>query len=77
MTVTMTTLQAVPVDEVITIAELTTNPYPIYAKCRNISPVLKVSAVGRTMLTKAVDTRYVKQWSALLYGNTFVTTYVG
>jgi len=57
----MTTAKAVPVDEAITIAQLTTDPYSIYAKCRAESPVLKVSAVGRIFLTKAADTRYVKQ----------------
>jgi len=50
----------VPVDDAITIAQLTADPYPIYAKLRAESPVLKVSAVGRTLLTKAADTRHVK-----------------
>lgn len=53
--------KAVPVDKAITIAQLTSDPYSLYKKCREASPVLKVSAIGRTMLTKAVDTRYVKQ----------------
>lgn len=52
--------QAVPVDNTITIAQLTADPYSIYAKLRAEAPVLKVSAVGRTLLTKAADTRHVK-----------------
>ncbi|MCL4149131.1 UNVERIFIED_CONTAM: hypothetical protein GTU68_043200 [Idotea baltica] len=56
----MTAARVVPVDDAITIAQLTSDPYPIYAKCRAENPVLKVSAVGRILLTKAADTRYVK-----------------
>lgn len=50
----------VPVNNSLSIAELTRDPYPIYKKLRAETPVLKVSAIGRTMLTKAADTRYVK-----------------
>lgn len=56
----MTNPAAAPVNNTMTIAELTQNPYSIYKKLRSESPVLKVSAIGRTMLTKAADTRYVK-----------------
>jgi len=57
----MSATKATPVDNTISIAQLTNDPYPVYAKCRAESPVLKVNAVGRTLLTKAADTRYVKQ----------------
>jgi len=56
----MTSIKTVPVDNDITISQLTTDPYAIYKKLRAQSPVLKVAAVQRTFLTKAADTRYVK-----------------
>jgi len=56
----MTAAKTIPVNETITIAQLTRDPYAIYAKCRAESPVLKVNAIARTMLTKAADTRFVK-----------------
>ena len=49
-----------PVDRSITIAELTRAPYPIYKRLRATAPVLRVEATGRTFLTKAADTRAVK-----------------
>jgi len=49
-----------PVDNHITINQLTQNPYPIYKRLRAESPVLKVNAVQRTLLTKSEDTQYVK-----------------
>ena len=56
----MTTCELAPVDERTTIAELTTSPYPIYRRLRAEAPVLKVKSVGRILLTKAADTKYVK-----------------
>ena len=49
-----------PVDDRISIGELTTDPYSFYRKARAEHPVVTVSAVGRTMLTKAADTKFVK-----------------
>ena len=49
-----------PLDETITIQALTRDPYPLYKQMRAESPVLRVRALGRTLLTKAADTRYVK-----------------
>ncbi|SDJ06936.1 cytochrome P450 [Lutimaribacter saemankumensis] len=49
-----------PLDEQITIRQLTDDPYPIYARLRREAPVLRVKSVGRTLLTKAEDTKYVK-----------------
>lgn len=49
-----------PSDDTITIEALTDAPYPIYTRLRAESPVLRVEAVGRTMLTKAADTKRVK-----------------
>ncbi len=50
----------VPVDDTITIAQLTEDPYPIYRRLRAKAPVLRVPAVNRILLTKAADTKYVK-----------------
>ena len=49
-----------PLDESITLQQLDEDPYPIYQRLRNETPVLRVKATGRTMLTKAEDTKYVK-----------------
>lgn len=44
----------------IAIGDLVRDPYRIYKRLRAEAPVLRVKAVGRTMLTKAADTRMVK-----------------
>ncbi|APE44011.1 cytochrome [Sulfitobacter alexandrii] len=49
-----------PLDEKITLQELDRDPYPIYRRLRREAPVLRVKSAGRTLLTKAEDTRYVK-----------------
>ena len=54
-----------PLDETITIADVTRDPYPIYKRLRAQSPVLRVKSVNRTFLTKAADTRAVKANPAL------------
>ncbi|MFT4097095.1 MAG: cytochrome P450 [Rhodoblastus sp.] len=61
----MTAAVLAPVDETITIAELTRDPYPIYKRLRREAPVLQVKSVGRTFLTKAADTKFVKDNAAL------------
>ena len=61
----MLTASVAPLDETITIAELTCDPYPIYKRLRREAPVLRVKSVGRTFLTKATDTKYVKDNAAL------------
>jgi cytochrome P450 family 104 len=61
----MPTAGLAPLDEAITIEELTRDPYPIYKRLRREAPVLRVKSVGRTFLTKAVDTKYVKDNAAL------------
>ena len=58
-------IRSAPLDEAITIAELTRDPYPIYRRLRREAPVLRVKSVGRTFLTKATDTKYVKDNAAL------------
>ena len=54
-----------PLDESITIEQLTRDPYPIYRRLRREAPVLRVKSVGRTFLTKATDTKYVKDNATL------------
>ena len=49
-----------PLDETITLAALTEDPYPIYRRLRAEAPVLRVKAVNRTLLTKAETTKLVK-----------------
>jgi len=56
----MTELATIPVDEDISLAQLDTAPYPIYQRLRREAPVLHIKSAGRTLLTKAEDTRYVK-----------------
>ena len=49
-----------PMDEGITFDQLARDPYPIYRRLRTEAPVMRVPAVGRTLLTKYDDTRRVK-----------------
>src|SRR5438105_12354062 len=65
----MPTAALAPLDESITIDELTRDPYPIYKRLRREAPVLRVKSVGRTFLTKAADTKYVKDDAALFSSN--------
>src|SRR5258708_34447755 len=64
----MSTAALGPLDETITIADLTRDPYPIYKRLRCEAPVLRVKSVGRTFLTKAADTKYVKD-NAVLFSS--------
>jgi cytochrome P450 len=54
-----------PLDTEITLAALDRDPYPIYRRLRAEAPVLRVKSAGRTLLTKAEDTKYVKDNPAL------------
>jgi len=56
----MRTATLAPEDHTITLDQLTQAPYPIYKRLRAENPVIRVQSVGRTFLTKAADTRYVK-----------------
>lgn len=49
----------------ITIPQLVRDPYSIYKDLRQNAPVCKVASVGRTFLTKAADTRMVKDNPAI------------
>lgn len=49
-----------PQDEAITLEALDRDPFPIYRRLRAEAPVCRVKAASRTFLTKAADTKYVK-----------------
>ena len=53
-------MKQAPEDTEITLAQLDDNPFPIYKRLRREAPVVQVKNAGRTFITKAVDTRYVK-----------------
>lgn len=55
----------VPINDAITLAQLDHDPYPIYRRLRSEAPVARVKATGRILLTKASDTKYVKDNPAL------------
>lgn len=57
---TIATIQRAPLDDRITIDQLTRDPYAIYRRLRAEAPVLRVKALGRTLLTKAEHTKFVK-----------------
>lgn len=65
----MSTIALAPLDDTITIAELTRNPYPIYRRLRREAPVLRVKNIGRTMLTRWADTKAVKDNPTLFSSN--------
>jgi len=54
-----------PTDTSIKIDQLINDPYPIYQRLRAEAPVLRVESINRTLLTKAEDTRAVKDNPAL------------
>ncbi len=54
-------MTAVPVDDTLTLAELTRDPYPIYRRMRAETPIISVPAANRIFLTKAKHTKMVKE----------------
>jgi hypothetical protein len=53
-------MKQAPEDTEITLAQLDEDPFPIYKRLRRQAPVVQVKNAGRTFITKAVDTKYVK-----------------
>lgn len=49
-----------PLNTEITLEQLDMAPFPIYRRLRAEAPVCRVGSAGRTFLTKAEDTKYVK-----------------
>ena len=58
-----------PLDESLTLDQLSRDPFPIYRRLRAEAPVLRVKALGRTLLTKAADTRHVKDNPGIFSSN--------
>lgn len=63
------TLPFAPIDNTITIDALTRDPYSIYKTLRAQTPVLRVKSLGRTFLTKAADTKMVKDTPEIFSSN--------
>lgn len=61
--------QLAPADETISLADLNKNPFPIYRRLRAEAPVVRATGLGRTLLTKAADTKYVKDNPELFSSN--------
>jgi cytochrome P450 len=53
-------MKQAPENTEITLAQLDEDPFPIYQRLRREAPIVQVKNAGRTFITKAVDTRYVK-----------------
>ena len=53
-------MKQAPEDTEITLAQLDEDPFPIYKRLRRKAPVVQIKNAGRTFITKAVDTKYVK-----------------
>ena len=49
-----------PLDDSISIPDMIRDPYITYKRLRNSTPVVQVPALGRTLLTKAEHTKFVK-----------------
>ena len=58
-----------PSDDTITLADLNHDPFPIYRRLRAQAPVVRATRLGRTLLTKAADTKYVKDNPELFSSN--------
>ena len=62
-------MQIAPLDETTSIDELTHDPYPIYRRMRAAGGVVRVASVKRTLLTRAADTKRVKDDPVLFSSN--------
>jgi len=58
-------MKVIPIDNSLSIATLTDDPYPHYAQMRRESPLLEIPAIGRVVVTKAVHAKYIKENPAL------------
>ncbi|MCO5733432.1 cytochrome P450 [Rhizobium sp. SSA_523] len=65
----MPELTLAPQDTDITLQQLHLDPYPIYRRLRAEAPVMRVKAAGRTFLTKASDTKFVKDTPGIFSSN--------
>lgn len=58
-----------PLDQDITLDQLTLDPYPIYRRLRAEAPVMRIASAQRTFLTKAALTKLVKDDPVLFSSN--------
>ena len=58
-----------PSDPSIQFNEMALNPYPVYRRPRHEAPVMFAPALNRTLITKAVNTRPVKDNPILFSSN--------
>ena len=58
-----------PVDETTTLQDLDLDPFPIYRRMRAQTPVVRVAAAKRTFVTKAADTKHVKDTPEVFSSN--------
>ena len=65
----MANTQPAPIDNTITGEQLFLDPYSIYKRLRAEAPVVQVPALERTFLTKAADTKYIKNTPELFSSN--------
>ncbi|WP_273509191.1 cytochrome P450 [Planktotalea frisia] len=61
--------QLAPLDERITLDQLNLNPFPIYQRLRREAPVVRIKSAGRTFVTKAEDTKYIKDTPEVFSSN--------
>lgn len=62
-----------PSDPTIQVNDMTMNPYPVYRRLRAEAPVMFAPALNRTLITKAADTRAIKD-NPLLFSSNDPTT---
>lgn len=51
----------VPLNEAVTLADLTRDPYPIYKRMRAETPVVRMAQTGRILVTRAEHTKWIKE----------------
>ncbi len=59
----------IPVNETVTLADLTKDPYPIYKKMRAETPVVRVAQTNRIFVTKAALTSWIKETPEIFSSN--------
>ena len=58
-----------PSDTTITVQNMTINPYPVYRRLRHEAPITFAPTLNRTLITKSVDTKSVRDNPALFSAN--------
>ncbi|MCG8493700.1 MAG: cytochrome P450 [Sneathiellales bacterium] len=63
----------IPLNDTVTLSMLDKDPYPVYQELRRTTPLVRLQAIDRVILTKARDTHYVKT-TPDLFGSHDTTT---